>query len=80
MSGFLSRFAMSKICSTKAASMSATKASVFGGGGFGTYFAHKIRKRRSGAMRQSPQWQWHLTEIFVKIRGERHHLWRAVDH
>ena len=47
---------------------------------FGTYFAHKIRKRRSKAMRQSPQWQWHLDEVFVKIRGERHYLWRAVDH
>jgi len=23
---------------------------------FGTYFAHKIRKRRSERMRQSPQW------------------------
>ena len=24
-------------------------------------------------------WQWHLDEVFVKIRGERHYLWRAVD-
>nr|WP_321442457.1 IS6 family transposase [uncultured Hyphomonas sp.] len=47
---------------------------------FGTYFAHKIRKRRSKAMRQSPQWHWHLDEVFVKIRGERHYLWRAIDH
>jgi transposase-like protein len=47
---------------------------------FGTYFAHKIRKRRSEAMRQSPQWQWHLDEVFVKIRGQTHYLWRAVDH
>ena len=47
---------------------------------FGIYFAHKIRKRRSEAMRRSPQWQWHLDEVFVKIRGERHYLWRAVDH
>jgi putative transposase len=47
---------------------------------FGTYFAHKIRKRRSERMRQSPQWQWHLDEVFVKIRGKTHYLWRAVDH
>jgi putative transposase len=47
---------------------------------FGTYFAHKNRKRRSESMRRSPQWQWHLDEVFVKIRGERHYLWRAVDH
>lgn len=47
---------------------------------FGTYFANKIRKRRSQAMRQVPQWRWHLDEVFVKIRGETHYLWRAVDH
>jgi putative transposase len=47
---------------------------------FGTHFAHKIRKRRSDRMRQSPQWQWHLDEVFVKIRGKTHYLWRAVDH
>ena len=23
---------------------------------------------------------WHLDEVFVKINGERHYLWRAVDH
>jgi len=47
---------------------------------FGTYFANKIRKRRSEAMRQLPQWRWHLDEVFVKIRGETHYLWRAVNH
>jgi putative transposase len=46
----------------------------------GTYFANKIRKRRSEATRQVPQWRWHLDEVFVKIRGETHYLWRAVDH
>jgi putative transposase len=46
---------------------------------FGTYFAHKIRKRRSERMRQSTQWQWHLDDVFVKIRGKTHYLWRAVD-
>ena len=29
---------------------------------------------------QSRIWQWHIDEVFVKIIGERHHLWRAVDH
>ena len=24
--------------------------------------------------------RWHLDEMFVKINGERHYLWRAVDH
>ena len=23
--------------------------------------------------------RWHLDEVFVKINGERHYLWRAVD-
>lgn len=31
-------------------------------------------------MRQVPKWHWHLDEVFVKIRGETHYLWRAVDH
>ena len=28
---------------------------------------------------QSSNWKWHLDEVFVKINGERHYLWRAVD-
>ena len=31
-------------------------------------------------MRQITQWQWHLDEVFVKINGVQHYLWRAVDH
>ena len=31
-------------------------------------------------MRQVTQWQWHLDEVFVKINGVQHYLWRAVDH
>lgn len=46
---------------------------------FGPVFAAEIRKRRIDGMRSS-QWRWHLDEIFVKINGERHYLWRAVDH
>ena len=47
---------------------------------FGPMFAGKIRVRRASFMRQIPQWRWHLDEVFVKIRGETHYLWRAVDH
>ena len=46
---------------------------------FGTHFAGKIRKRRADYMRQVTQWQWHLDEVFVKINGVQHYLWRAVD-
>ena len=31
-------------------------------------------------MRQHSQWRWHLDEIYVKINGKQHYLWRAVDH
>ena len=47
---------------------------------FGTHFASKIRKQRASYMRQVTQWQWHLDEVFVKIKGVQHYLWRAVDH
>ncbi len=42
-------------------------------------FAAEIRKRRIEGMKSS-RWRWHLDEMFVKINGERHYLWRAVDH
>jgi len=47
---------------------------------FGPLFAAEIRKNRSAAMRRLPQWRWHLDEVFVRIKGETHYLWRAVDH
>lgn len=46
---------------------------------FGPMFAAGIRRRRVEGMRSS-HWRWHLDEVFVKINGERHHLWRAIDH
>ena len=47
---------------------------------FGPMFAAEIRKRRADRMRAWDQWQWHLDEVFVKINGVTHYLWRAVDH
>ena len=46
---------------------------------FGPMFANEIRKRRIEGIRTS-NWRWHVDEVFVKINGERHFLWRAVDH
>jgi putative transposase len=46
---------------------------------FGPMFASEIRKRRIEGMKSS-RWRWHLDEMFVKINGEQHYLWRAVDH
>jgi putative transposase len=43
-------------------------------------FAAQIRKKRSASMRAHIQWRWHLDEVFVRINGETHYLWRAVDH
>ena len=43
-------------------------------------FAAEIRRKRINRMRAYSNWQWHLDEVFVKINGETHYLWRAVDH
>ena len=43
-------------------------------------FAAEIRKKRINARRGMPEWQWHLDEVYVKINGELHYLWCAVDH
>jgi putative transposase len=47
---------------------------------FGPMFAAEIRRKRISRMRAFSNWQWHLDEVFVKINGETHYLWRAVDH
>ncbi len=46
---------------------------------FGPMFAAEIRKRRGEAMRSFTHWRWRLDEMIVKINGETHYLWRAVD-
>ena len=47
---------------------------------FGPKFASDIRRQRASRMNGFRQWRWHLDEMFVKIDGETHYLWRAVDH
>ncbi len=46
---------------------------------FGPMFAAEIRRKRIRGMRSS-RWRWHLDEVFVKINGVQHYLWRAVVH
>ena len=46
---------------------------------FGPLFAAETRKRRVHS-RSYSQWRWHLDEVFVRINGKTHYLWRAVDH
>ncbi len=41
---------------------------------FGQTFAHDLRRRRP-----RPGDKWHLDEVFLKINGKQHYLWRAVD-
>ena len=47
---------------------------------FGPFFAASIRKKRSCSIHCVSQWRWHLDEVFVKIAGQTHYLWRAIDH
>lgn len=37
---------------------------------FGQTYANALRRRRA---------RWHLDEVFIKINGKIHYLWRAVD-
>ena len=46
---------------------------------FGPLFAGDIRRQRVKRMKGFRQWKWHLDEVYVKINGEMHYLWRAVD-
>jgi putative transposase len=41
---------------------------------FGQEYAHQLRRRRP-----RPGDKWHLDEVFLTLKGERHYLWRAVD-
>jgi putative transposase len=41
---------------------------------FGAEFANRLRRRRP-----QPGDVWHLDEVFVRINGTLHYLWRAVD-
>ena len=47
---------------------------------FGPLFAKEIRKKRMHPIPNHSNWKWHLDEMFVRINGETHYLWRAVDH
>ena len=47
---------------------------------FGPMFAAEIRKKRVDRMRAYTHWRWHLDEVYVRINGVQHYLWRAVDH
>ena len=41
---------------------------------FGESFADRVRRRRP-----RPGDKWYLDEVFIRIQGVQHYLWRAVD-
>jgi putative transposase len=41
---------------------------------FGRQFANTLKRRRP-----KPGDKWHLDEVFLRIQGKTHYLWRAVD-
>jgi putative transposase len=41
---------------------------------FGASFADRLRRHRP-----RPGDKWHLDEVFIRIQGVQHYLWRAVD-
>src|SRR3984957_7793697 len=41
---------------------------------FGESFAKRLRRRRP-----RPGDKWYLDEVFIRIQGVQHYLWRAVD-
>jgi len=41
---------------------------------FGQWYANQLRRRRA-----QPGDKWHLDEVFLRINGKTHYLWRAVD-
>ena len=47
---------------------------------FGPMFAAEIRRKRVDHLRSYTHGRCRLDEVYVKINGEMHYLWRAVDH
>ncbi len=45
---------------------------------FGPMFAADIRRKRVQLLRAFSKWKWHVDEVFVKVNGKRHYIWRAV--
>ena len=67
-------FEMSKISWPSAESSCPMRRSGNGVRKFGPVYARKL-KRREGRLGD----HWHLDEVFLRINGQQHYLWRAVD-
>jgi len=42
----------------------------------GPLVSKKLKKKQPAPSK----WRWHIDEVFIKINGQMHYLWRAVDH
>ena len=47
---------------------------------FGPLMAVEIKQKRIQQLRTYSKWKWHIDEVFVKIKGDRHYLWWALDY
>ena len=59
--------------------MSATKPSA-SGGTVSVRCSLRDPQKAVSATERFSKWKWHVDEVFVKVNGKRHYLWRAVDH
>lgn len=41
---------------------------------FGQAYVNELRRRRS-----PPGDRWHLDEVFIRINGRQHYLWRSIS-
>ncbi len=39
-----------------------------------------LHERGIDICHETVRYWWHMDEVFVKIKGKTHYLWRAVDH
>ena len=53
---------------------------LFGTGGIDLVLNSQAKSRSAGQGACTPVTEGLYDEVFVKINGERHYLWRAVDH
>ena len=46
----------------------------------GPLMAEEIKQKPILQLRTYSKRKWHIDKVFVKIKGDRHYLWRAVDY
>ena len=39
-----------------------------------------LRKKSGRRAGRHSNWRWHIDEVFVKINGVQHYMWRAIEH